>query len=208
MTVRDNYRIQADRAKAAFLGKDQQKLICKLNLCHDNEYLYPRLFGQTYRICRATADFRRLAGGNWVDANSHSEVMTLLDLICDSSPDRHLAHRWRDMVSFGNMFHRQLQEQDPWAARFSRDPQGLRRACNALGGIPFDQGDVACVLEVFDGLPVVLQLWLADEEFPATLRLLWDENALMYLKYETMYFAKALLLHRLEEIMGEVDFRI
>ena len=46
-----------------------------------------------------------------------------------------------------------------------------------------------------------MQLWFGDEEFPANLRYLWDENALMYLKYETMYFAKALLLHRLWDEM-------
>ena len=56
-------------------------------------------------------------------------------------------------------------------------------------------------MELFDGLPVLIQLWFGDEEFPAVLRLLWDENALMYLKYETTWFAKGLLLERLREQM-------
>ena len=47
----------------------------------------------------------------------------------------------------------------------------------------------------------MVQLWFGDEEFPASLRYLWDENALMYLKYETMYFARALLLRRIREKM-------
>jgi len=46
-----------------------------------------------------------------------------------------------------------------------------------------------------------VQLWFGEEEFPACLRLLWDENALMYIKYETMYFAKGLLLKKIEERM-------
>ena len=46
-----------------------------------------------------------------------------------------------------------------------------------------------------------MQLWFPEEEFPAGLRLLWDENALQYIKYETMYFAKGILLQRLKEIM-------
>ena len=53
----------------------------------------------------------------------------------------------------------------------------------------------------FDGLPIVIQLWLGDEEFPPSLRFLWDENALMYLRYETMYYAKGLLLQRLKELL-------
>ena len=201
MEKRDNYRIQLTQAKQLFLKFHQEKLIRKLQLKADESYLYPRLFGSCYRIHRKTADFHRLKDGQWVDANTHSEVMTLLDLICDSREDRHLSCRWKDMVTFGHLFHRSLQEADPWALRFQKDPEGLRRACEAMGGTPFPNGDVAYVIEVFDGLSVLLQLWLADEEFPPSLRLLWDENALMYLKYETMYFAKGLLLKRLEEKM-------
>ena len=49
----------------------------------------------------------------------------------------------------------------------------------------------------------MIQLWFGDEDFPASLRLLWDENALMYLKYETMYFAREVLLSRLKREMEE-----
>ena len=42
----------------------------------------------------------------------------------------------------------------------------------------------------------MLQLWFGDEEFPPNLRILWDENALLYLRYETMYFAVDALLRR------------
>lgn len=201
MERRDNYRIQFEQAKQTFLRFDQQKLIAKLKLEADEDYLYPILLGSRYRIHRETADFQRLKEDAWVDANTHSEVMTLLDLICDSREDRYPSGRWKDMISFGNLFHRNLQEADPWALRFNADPKGLRRACLALGGTAFDKGDVACSMELFDGLRILLQLWLADEEFPPTLRLMWDENALMYLKYETMYFAKGLLLQRIAEHM-------
>lgn len=198
MERKDNYRIQLKQAKKYFLRYDQPGLIRKLGLPSDEDYLYTRLFGSEYRICRQTGDCSRRAGKTWVDANTHSEVMTLLDLICDSREDRHLSHRWKDMVSFGQLFHRGLQETDPWALRFDRNPEGLRQGCLALGAEPFPNGDVAYIIEVFDGLKLVVQLWHSEEEFPPSLRLLWDENALMYLKYETMYFAKALLLHRLE----------
>ena len=201
MERKDNYRIQFEQAKQTFLGYDQEKLIEKLKLQSDETYLYPKLLGSVYRIHRTTADFQRQIGENWVDANSHSEVMTLLDLICDSWEDRHLCYRWKDMISFGNLFHQNLQEADPWALRFDGNPEGLRKACIAMGGKPFEKGDVAYVIEFFDGLSILLQLWLADEEFPPSLRLLWDENALMYLKYETMYFAKNLLLQRITEHM-------
>ena len=60
---------------------------------------------------------------------------------------------------------------------------------------------MAYSIPVFDDLRLLIQLWFGDEEFPAQLRYLWDENALMYLKYETMYYAVPLVLNRIKECM-------
>lgn len=203
MERRDNYAVQAAQARKWFLRYDQQKLIEKLRLRYDDTYLYTVMLCSPYRINRATGDVERQEGGAWVDANTFSEVMTLMDLVCDSREDRYLSMRWRNMPEFGQVFHRSLLEnpRDPWAERFDRDPEGLRRACLALKGEPIPQGDVAYAIELFDGLRIGVQLWLGDEEFPPTLRFLWDENAAMYIKYETMHFARGLLLQRLAEHM-------
>ena len=64
------------------------------------------------------------------------------------------------------------------------------------------QGDIAYAIELLDGLRIGVQLWFGDEEFPANLRLLWDENALRYIRYETTWFAAGVLRARLREIMG------
>ena len=203
MAGTDNYRIQMQQAQQYFLTYDQQKLIQKLNLAHDEQWLYATMLCCPYRLNRRDGSLQRQCGGQWEDANTFGEVMTLLDLVCDSREDRHLAFRWKNMRDFGLMFHRSLLEEskDPWAHLFDADPEGFRRACLALGGKPFPQGDVAYAIEFFDGLPIVIQLWQGDEEFPASLRFLWDENALMYLRYETMYYAKGLLLQRLKELL-------
>ncbi len=199
----NNYQIQAQQAKQTFLSYDQHALIRKLRLKADETYLYTALFTQPYRIHRRTGDVECQYGGCWCDANTHSQVMTLLDLVCDSREDRYISCKWKNMQAFGLMFHQNLLEdrKDPYAERFSADPEGFARACQALHGTPLPQGDVAYAIEVFDGLPVAVQLWLPDEEFPPSLRLLWDENALMYLKYETMYFARNLLLTLLVQHM-------
>lgn len=203
MARTNNYLIQAQQAKARFLTYDQAALISKLNLKYDNEYLYAPMLSQMYRIHRENGDMERRTGGIWVDANSFHEVMTLLDLICDSRKDRYLSGRWKNMTSFGLMFHQNLLEdaKDPWAGKFQNDPDGFRKACLALGGTPLDCGDIAYAIELFDGLQIAVQLWLGDDEFPPNLRFLWEENALMYIKYETMHFAKALLLERINAQM-------
>ena len=197
----DNYLLQAAQAKQRFLGYDQQKLIRKQKMNADDLHLYPVLLGSTYRLSRKNGDLERLAGDTWVDAITFAEIMTILDLVCDSREDRFLVHRWKNMPDFGLMFHRSLLEdaRDPWAERFNADPESLRRACLAMGGTPLPQGDVAYAIELFDSLSIGIQLWLGDEEFPPSLRFLWDENALMYIRYETMYYARGLLLQRLAE---------
>lgn len=203
MARTNNYLIQAQQAKALFSAYDQEKLIAKLKLRHDETWLYTTMLSETYRIHRKTGDIDLETEAGWVDANSFGEVMTLLDLVCDSREDRFLSGKWKNMTDFGLMFHRNLLEgkADPWADKFEADPEGFRKACLALGGKPLDWGDISFAIELFDGLSILVQLWFGDEEFPAGLRLLWDENALMYIKYETMYFAKALLLHKIEERM-------
>lgn len=204
MARTNNYLIQARQAKARFLTYDQSRLIAKLNLRSDGEYLYVPMLGQTYRISRTSGDMQRQTAGDWVDGNSYDEVMTLLDLLCDSREDRHISGRWKNMTSFGLMFHQNLLEEqkDPWAEKFQADPEGFRKACLALDGTPLPNGDIAYAIELFDGLPIAVQLWFGDDEFPPNLRFLWDENALMYIKYETMYFAKGMLLSRIEEQMN------
>lgn len=202
MARTNNYLLQAAQAKRCFLTYDQNALIRKLNLAYDDEYLYPVLFSRRYRLSRKTGDLEREENGVWRDANTHEEVMTLLDFVCDSKADRSVSGRWKNMADFGHTFHQSLlEERDPNAEWFQSRPEDFRRACEALGGKEQPMGDIAYALEVFDGLPLLVQLWFGDEDFPASLRFLWDENALQYLKYETMYYARNLLLQRLKAEM-------
>ena len=141
-------------------------------------------------------------GDAWLDGNSYEEVMTLLDLLCDSRDDRWISGHWKNMQSFGLQFHRNLLEKpDPFAREIDRNPEGFAAACRALGGVELTGADLSFQMEVFDGLPVAFRFWHGDEEFEPQLRWLWDENAHMYLRYETMYFAVELLQRRIKEQM-------
>ena len=202
MERRDNYAIMARQAKELFLQYDQQRLARKLGAKLDGDYLHTAFLGEPWRIHRQTGDISRLHGDAWVDANSFGEVLTLLDLVCDSREDRCPSGRWKNMRDFGHGFHQTLLEQrDPWAERFQACPEAFSRACQRLGGERYPLGDAAYSIPMFDRLRLLVQLWFGDEEFPAQLRYLWDENALQYLKYETMYYAVPLVLKRIVECM-------
>lgn len=201
MERKDNYAIQVQQAKQHFLTYDQQAILQKHSIAYDDTYLYPYMLGKRYRLSRATGDLQRQEDALWLDANTHAEVMTLLDWLCDSRVDRHLSGQWNNMQNFGLLFHRNLLEdrKDPTAALFDRHPEALHKACRDLGGKPLPGCDIGYAIELFDGLCIALQFWAGDEEFAPRLRWLWDENALQYLRYETMYFAVGLLTQRLTD---------
>lgn len=198
----DNYRRQVEGAKQYFLRYDQQKLMEKLKLKADGNYLYTEMLCKPYRIHRATGNVQRLEE-QWVQTNDHGEVMTLLDLVCDSREDRRISGRWANMLSFGGMFHRNLLEEgeDSLARRIQENPEAFCRVCESMGTGRAPGGDLGGTFELFDGLKIALQFWYGDEEFAPRVRFLWDENALMYLKYETMWFALGMLRKRIAEEM-------
>lgn len=202
MEKRDNYRTQANQAKARFLTYDLDALIRKCGLETDSQYIYVNFLCKLYRIDKTTGDFRWRDGDLWQDGNSHAEVLTLLDLICDSRPDRYIAGRWQSMESFGHMFHREhLDAKDPMAGFIDGHPEAFRRACEALGAAPLEGGDMGYGVPLFEGLRIGLRFWHGDEEFDPRLRYVWDENAGMYLRYETMFYAVGLLNRRLRDEM-------
>lgn len=198
----DNYRLQVEGAKKYFLRYDQEKLIEKLKLRSDEDYLYTEMLCKPYRIHRRTGTVERLEE-TWVETNHHGEVMTLLDLVCDSREDRFVTGRWQNMTNFGRVFHRGLMEDqaDPFAQYIQDHIPAFRRACEAMQGTPGPGGDISYALPVFDGMKIAIQFWEGDEEFPPRVRWLWEENALMYLKYETMWFFLGLLRSRIRERM-------
>lgn len=195
---RDNYLTQAQSAKALFLTYDQDALIRKFRLRSDPDYLYMTMLRLPYRIDRSTGNLEKQVDGVWRGGNSYNEVMTLFDYLCDAREERFLTGRWKSMERFGLMFHRELVEsRDAAADFFDRDPDALRRACRVLGGEELSGADIGFTVELFDDFPVAVQFWHSDDEFAARLRFLWDENALLYLRYETMWFAASLLRARL-----------
>ena len=199
MEKRDNYATQSAIARKLFLGYDQEKLIQKLHLAFDEAWLYTSFFGCPYRIHRATGDVEQQDKGTWVSANGFNEVLTLLDLICDSRQDRCLSGRLKNMLDFGSQFHQNLLEdsRDPFAESIQENPQAFAKACLAMGGKERKGADLGFDIPVFEDLCVTILFWEGDEDFAPRVRYLWDENALQYLKYETMYYAVGYLKGRL-----------
>ena len=133
----DNYQIQLQNAQKFFLTYDQEHLIQKFGLHADENYLYPIMFRTLYRIDRKTGNFERYRGV-WQDANTFGEVMTLLDILCDSKDDRYLTGRWVSTQQFGKFFHTGLlePEEDPLATAFDKSPAVCGKPVKHWADIP------------------------------------------------------------------------
>jgi hypothetical protein len=65
---------------------------------------------------------------------------------------------------------------EPVIRKYGKNPQGLLTALERLPGKKADKGDVGVVLEAFEGVPVMVLMWKADEEFGPEANLLFDKS--------------------------------
>lgn len=196
---RDNYALQAEAARKLFLTYDQTGLPAEM----DEVYLYLRFCGSDYRICRADGHIFRRTGGQWLPADTHGEVLTIFDYLCDAKPGRASTGEFVSMASLGGHVHTGLASASgPLERAIDADPDRFRQVCEALGGKAGQGGDLCFDLDLFPDLPLRLRFWHSDEEFPPALDLLWDKNSLQFLRYETTWFAAGVLRRRISEKLG------
>ena len=80
-----------------------------------------------------------------------------------------------------------------------RAPGEVERACRALGGETVESNaDYAAMFPLFARLPVMLKLWFADDEFPASAKLLLAKGTDHCLTVEDAVTAGEVLLLELE----------
>lgn len=197
----DNYQISRDRAQTFFLGFDQEMLISTWHLKHDARYLYVDFLGRPYAICRETGAVTRLWNG---EQAGFEETLSIFDLLCHEGKEKSLSGNYAPVnslkgrpraVGVGTDF------ASGTAARFDRDPNSFIRSCQALGGKEVPMGDLGFQFPVFAGLTVILKFYHADEDFPASVTLLWDDNTLQYVYYETVFYIAGFLMKSITDNM-------
>lgn len=197
----DNYRISRDRAQAYFLNFDQNAVIRAWNLPHDDDFLYPVFLGRPYRVHRKTGSVTRQWDGREAE---YREVLSIFDLLCHEGDEKTVSGRFAPVnslkgraktVGVGTDFHTAP------AKLFEQNPEAFREACLRLGGQAVPMGDMGFRFPVFGDLSVILKFYRGDEDFPAGVTLLWDENTLQFAFYETVFYMAGCLLDAIGEEM-------
>ena len=200
-----NYEIMRDKMRGEFVKYDQAKIVKKFSLRNDERYLYIEFLLRDYRIDRNTgfAEWSENSFSTSVEAD-YNESMTIYDVLCYAKDDCTLSGRYcpvhmlkgagKSLEVGGSMFQNA-------ADGFSGKLKALEAVCSVLGEKIDWKGDVAAKLYPFSFLPVILQYWDADEEFPANLKFMFDENILDYMHFETIFFMTGHIVKRIQEMM-------
>ncbi len=91
---------------------------------------------------------------------------------------------------------------DPTIKAFSSAPDLLKGVGKALGAEPVKMGDVGFRVRFFPKLPIVVVLWLGDEEVSASANMLFDASAGKILPTEDLSAAGETLAQRLISLSG------
>ena len=81
----------------------------------------------------------------------------------------------------------------------TRNPEDVERACATLGGEAVEtNADYSAVFSILPRFPIMLKLWFANDEFPASAKLLLRKGADHYLTVEDAVTAGEVLMLALE----------
>lgn len=202
----DNYARALVYARELFLKWDQEKIIARCRLKSDEDYLYLNFLGDPWRIARSSGIAQCIncepADGNF------SQALSIYDYLCRLEPLPALSGRLCPVNSLPHV----AQSNPSATGLYQRHADflqnhipALQTALSHIGSAPFFKGDAACWFPVFDGFNAVFQFWEGDEEFPPSVRFLWDENAQGFLKYETLYYVMGCFLQKLENCIAEIE---
>ena len=198
----DNYERSAIAARELFLKWDQEKMIAKYGLESDENYLYIRFLGEKYRIERRIGTVENIQNG--IAAAEFDSVMVIYDYLCRENTIPGMCGEWVRTHSLKNAGQASPDDVKMYRKRADRLQQNLPALRYAAGqiGRPFFKGDIAFVFPIFDGMEGVFQFWEGDEEFPPSVRFLWDDNIHHCLKFETVWYVAGRVFELLDMHMG------
>ena len=199
-----NYDKMLAASQALFLGYDQEDMIRRWALEHDDDFLYAGYMGQKLRIDRRSGDVgyaHAPAEGEYRATRFVNEGMALFDLLTRSAVRPVPTGRWSSVSALGGIIgagHDRTLSHEGTAAKFQDRCDALAAACRRLGGVPTGKADVGYAIPVFQDFQILFQFWDGDDEFPANIKYLFDENALQFMHYETLWYVMGTLADRLD----------
>jgi len=102
--------------------------------------------------------------------------------VADGNP---LTGRWVSFAELpdGRIYDRAFQGYtgNELVKKFDKDVEGFKRACETVGGRPVIVGGDSYLFWAFPRVPIVVNYWVGEDEFPSSCKFLFDESVCHYL---------------------------
>ncbi len=85
----------------------------------------------------------------------------------------------------------------PITERYGKDPDAFESRCRELGAVVVPHGDTAMRFLPFPTIPVTYVLWTADEEFPASVSVLFDSSIASWFELDMIFTIVLVLTERI-----------
>jgi hypothetical protein len=104
----------------------------------------------------------------------------------------------------GRMYNRAFQgySGDELVKTFQLDVGGFRSACEKSGGIAAPAGDAAFVFYALPRVPLLVNYWCGDEDFPSNCKILFDSSVSHYLPTDVCAILGSMLTRKLIKNRG------
>lgn len=219
-----NYERFTESGRKLFQGFDQEKIIRHYHLDADDSMISFRYLSFPARILRHTCEVQIDSPCPSMissEAASPSETgyrkaspgiaMTVYEMLTYSLDGEMPipSGEWASVSRLGGIigaYHATSLVSNSDKSLFAGKSDALRKACLAIHGTPAPgNADVSFILPVFDNFPVWFQFWDGDEEFPVNYQFLLPQNALQFIRYETVWYLIGTIHDCLEDFINMPD---
>lgn len=201
MRTINNYDIMRQAAMTRFCGYDPESYRHKPGVRVTEKTVFTHFLGMDTQISRENGQVTLLS-----QPADFSETLAVLDWLCDGLPEAAAAGTYCPVSSLPGVFVRGNGLYMDWAElamEIQAQPERFRQGIVSMGGRVLPLGDLGGEIPVFPGLFMRIKSYRGDGEFPPSVTLLWDENILSFIRYETVYYLADALKKRLKICLRE-----
>lgn len=171
-----NYEKVFKQYQEWFLRDNQEKTAEVLKLKMDSKYLYVPFFGELCKVSRRDGNIRK-ADDSAVLVEDRLTIMQHLHYYKQTAMESTKRVAFRE-IKEAAVFEKAYQKSSlkPLVRAFSNHLEELRLAGKKLQGKKESLGDVSFTLQAFPRISLTYVFWDADEEFPASANILFDNR--------------------------------
>lgn len=188
-STESNYYKVTEKWRKDFLKWDHEAICRKLKITdYDEGSIRLPYFGILHSVDRKTGAVSCL-GEPWHEPG-FDEIMAVYNLFYYSEEGAENSGEWvhfrdvRNAGVFEDAFERQVLR--PFAEAFAGKTEAFAQAGRKLGYLPLDYGDAAFQVPAFPGIPIRVIFWDGDDEFPASVTILYDKNIIHFIHPENV----------------------